>query len=45
MPEDLRRLTVETLSEALDHPAEGGVEEVVAIAPQRSPRSSSAGRC
>lgn len=32
----LRRLTVEKLSEALDHLAEGGVEGVVAIAPQRS---------
>ncbi|MEV5489951.1 LacI family DNA-binding transcriptional regulator [Streptomyces bobili] len=32
----LRRLTVEKLSEALDHLSEGGVEGVVAIAPQRS---------
>lgn len=32
----LRKLTVETLSEALDHLSEGGVEGVVAIAPQRS---------
>jgi DNA-binding LacI/PurR family transcriptional regulator len=32
----LRRLTVEELSEALDHLSEGGVEGVVAIAPQRS---------
>ena len=32
----LRKLTVEELSEALDHLGEGGVEGVVAIAPQRS---------
>lgn len=32
----LRRLTVETLSEALDRLSEGGVEGVIAIAPQRS---------
>ncbi|MGI5198425.1 LacI family DNA-binding transcriptional regulator [Streptomyces sp. CA-288835] len=32
----LRKLTVETLSEALDHLSEGGVEGVIAIAPQRS---------
>ncbi|MDX3572058.1 LacI family DNA-binding transcriptional regulator [Streptomyces sp. ID05-47C] len=32
----LRRLTVQKLSEALDHLSEGGVEGVVAIAPQRS---------
>ncbi|MET8432935.1 LacI family DNA-binding transcriptional regulator [Streptomyces sp900116325] len=32
----LRELTVQTLSEALDHLSEGGVEGVVAIAPQRS---------
>ncbi|MFJ4644223.1 LacI family DNA-binding transcriptional regulator [Streptomyces bobili] len=32
----LRRLTVEKLAEALDHLSEGGVEGVVAIAPQRS---------
>jgi len=32
----LRKLTVEALSEALDHLSEGGVEGVVAIAPQRS---------
>ncbi|MEU9665669.1 LacI family DNA-binding transcriptional regulator [Streptomyces bobili] len=32
----LRRLTVQELSEALDHLSEGGVEGVVAIAPQRS---------
>lgn len=32
----LRRLTMETLSEALDHLSEGGVEGVVAITPQRS---------
>ncbi|MGW1269176.1 LacI family DNA-binding transcriptional regulator [Streptomyces sp. NPDC002491] len=32
----LRKLTMETLSEALDHLSEGGVEGVVAIAPQRS---------
>ncbi|WP_367323434.1 LacI family DNA-binding transcriptional regulator [Streptomyces sp. HUAS ZL42] len=32
----LRELTMETLSEALDHLSEGGVEGVVAIAPQRS---------
>ncbi|MGX1269737.1 LacI family DNA-binding transcriptional regulator [Streptomyces phaeoluteigriseus] len=32
----LRRLTVEELSKALDHLGEGGVEGVVAIAPQRS---------
>jgi DNA-binding LacI/PurR family transcriptional regulator len=32
----LRELTMETLSEALDHLSGGGVEGVVAIAPQRS---------
>ncbi|GGW52740.1 MULTISPECIES: LacI family DNA-binding transcriptional regulator [Streptomyces] len=32
----LRRLTVQALAEALDHLSEGGVEGVVAIAPQRS---------
>ncbi|MDX3528002.1 LacI family DNA-binding transcriptional regulator [Streptomyces sp. ID05-39B] len=32
----LRRLTVQELSKALDHLSEGGVEGVVAIAPQRS---------
>ncbi|MER6788274.1 LacI family DNA-binding transcriptional regulator [Streptomyces sp. NPDC000658] len=32
----LRRLTMESLAEALDHLSEGGVEGVVAIAPQRS---------
>ncbi|MEV6402763.1 MULTISPECIES: LacI family DNA-binding transcriptional regulator [Streptomyces] len=32
----LRRLTVQELAEALDHLSEGGVEGVVAIAPQRS---------
>lgn len=32
----LRKLTVEKLSEALDHLSEGGVEGVVAITPQRS---------
>ncbi len=32
----LRKLTMEELSEALDHLSEGGVEGVVAIAPQRS---------
>ncbi|MFD6292319.1 LacI family DNA-binding transcriptional regulator [Streptomyces sp. NPDC060205] len=32
----LRKLTVEKLGEALDHLSEGGVEGVVAIAPQRS---------
>lgn len=32
----LRRLTVETLSEALDHLSQGGVEGVIALAPQRS---------
>ncbi|GGR89732.1 LacI family transcriptional regulator [Streptomyces humidus] len=32
----LRKLTMESLSEALDHLSEGGVEGVVAIAPQRS---------
>lgn len=32
----LRELTTEKLSEALDHLSEGGVEGVVAIAPQRS---------
>ncbi|MDQ0830750.1 DNA-binding LacI/PurR family transcriptional regulator [Streptomyces achromogenes] len=32
----LRKLTMETLSEAMDHLSEGGVEGVVAIAPQRS---------
>ncbi|MFH0175639.1 LacI family DNA-binding transcriptional regulator [Streptomyces cacaoi] len=32
----LRELTMEKLSEALDHLSEGGVEGVVAIAPQRS---------
>ncbi|MET9785884.1 LacI family DNA-binding transcriptional regulator [Streptomyces canus] len=32
----LRRLTVETLAEALDHLSEGGVEGVIALAPQRS---------
>ncbi|MFI6929485.1 LacI family DNA-binding transcriptional regulator [Streptomyces sp. NPDC050287] len=32
----LRKLTVKELSEALDHLSEGGVEGVVAIAPQRS---------
>ncbi|MEU6799576.1 LacI family DNA-binding transcriptional regulator [Streptomyces neyagawaensis] len=32
----MRKLTVETLSEALDHLSDGGVEGVIAIAPQRS---------
>ncbi len=32
----LRRLTVETLSEAVDHLSESGVEGVIALAPQRS---------
>jgi DNA-binding LacI/PurR family transcriptional regulator len=32
----LRRLAVETLSEALDHLSEAGVEGVIALAPQRS---------
>ncbi|WP_333736898.1 LacI family DNA-binding transcriptional regulator [Streptomyces sp. IBSBF 2806] len=32
----LRKLTMESVSEALDHLSEGGVEGVVAIAPQRS---------
>ena len=32
----LRELTVETLSEALDRLSEGGVEGVIALAPQRS---------
>jgi DNA-binding LacI/PurR family transcriptional regulator len=32
----LRKLVVETLSEALDHLSEGGVEGVIALAPQRS---------
>ncbi len=32
----LRKVTVDKLSEALDHLSEGGVEGVVAIAPQRS---------
>ncbi|MFI5792267.1 LacI family DNA-binding transcriptional regulator [Streptomyces sp. NPDC051677] len=32
----LRKLTPESVSEALDHLSEGGVEGVVAIAPQRS---------
>ncbi|POX49868.1 LacI family transcriptional regulator [Streptomyces sp. Ru72] len=32
----LRKLTMETLSEAMDHLSEGGVEGVVAIAPQQS---------
>ena len=32
----LRKLAVETLSEALDHLSEGGVEGVIALAPQRS---------
>lgn len=32
----LRKLVVETLSEALDHLSEGGVEGVIVLAPQRS---------
>ncbi|MFF4584158.1 LacI family DNA-binding transcriptional regulator [Streptomyces sp. NPDC001388] len=39
----LRELTVEKLSEALDHLSEGGVEGVVAIAPQRSAVDALAG--
>ncbi|SDJ56827.1 LacI family DNA-binding transcriptional regulator [Streptomyces indicus] len=39
----LRRLTVDKLSEALDHLSEGGVEGVVAIAPQRSAVEALAG--
>lgn len=39
----LRKLTVEKLAEALDHLSEGGVEGVVAIAPQRSAVEALAG--
>ncbi|MFH8468118.1 LacI family DNA-binding transcriptional regulator [Streptomyces sp. NPDC017991] len=39
----LRELTVEKLAEALDHLSEGGVEGVVAIAPQRSAVEALAG--
>ncbi|MFD3500713.1 LacI family DNA-binding transcriptional regulator [Streptomyces sp. NPDC058676] len=39
----VRKLTVDTLSEALDHLGDGGVEGVVAIAPQRSAVEALAG--
>ncbi|MEU5768068.1 LacI family DNA-binding transcriptional regulator [Streptomyces asoensis] len=39
----LRELTMENLSEALDHLSDGGVEGVVAIAPQRSAVDALAG--